>query len=483
MEEEMKKCPYCYESINLDAVVCRYCGRDLIDPDYEYKTVYFDRIESGMFFIPDQLRPGQIPPTDTEAKEHLWFDGGRKSVKEKLKDEFAQGWEVNGELTYDGIILRKNHYLAYNNEYVTSVSASFECQLKRRKETSDPETEYWATIENDPYNADAYYDLGSLLEGQDRYKEAEAVYRKWIQKMRNDPEAYYHLGRALSEQKKNKKAEAAFRKVIMLDKKHYRAYSQLGLLLMGQNKSKEAEICFTTAIKLNPKDALSFEFLGLLYNNQKKYKRAENVLTTAKRLDPKLLFTDYLIGVSYVGLNRKEEALRAFQKAIRKNPDDADAYNMVGALFDGKRMYKKAEKAFREAIDHDPANYLGYAGLANSLRMAGQLDEAISNFEKSHKMQPRMYTAISLAGIYKQQNKLKQVSKYVIIARKFLEPKDFYELVCLESISGNIEKAFRALVSAKKYKQLDKSWAWKDPDLAPLREDPRFVKIVGRKSK
>jgi hypothetical protein len=52
---------------------------------------------------------------------------------------------------------------------------------------------------------------------------------------------------------------------------------------------------------------------------------------------------------------------------------------------------------------------------------------------------------------------------------------------CLESLCKNPDLAFEHLQRAVKQEGFESAWAWKDPDLQWLRDDSRFVEIVGTK--
>jgi hypothetical protein len=62
-------------------------------------------------------------------------------------------------------------------------------------------------------------------------------------------------------------------------------------------------------------------------------------------------------------------------------------------------------------------------------------------------------------------------------ACQFLSGDDWYNRACMET--DNFDLAFEHLRQAAQRERFNPAWAWDDPDLQWIRDDPRFTKIVG----
>ena len=89
---------------------------------------------------------------------------------------------------------------------------------------------------------------------------------------------------------------------------------------------------------------------------------------------------------------------------------------------------------------------------------------------------------LTMAGFYKQLGDLTTLAKYATEARALIPPDDWYNLACLDSVCGNVDAALEHLRRAAEKEKFNREWAWRDPDLEWIRDDPRFGEIVGKSS-
>ena len=332
--------------------------------------------------------------------------------------------------------------------------------------------------------AEAYTNLGISLNNLKRYDEAEAAYRKAIELNPSLPEAYSNLGNLLSDLKRYEEAEAAYRKAIQLNPAYDKAYYNLGNLLDDLKRYDEAEAAFRKAIELNPSYAKAHANLGNLLSdeNLKRYVEAEAAYRKAIELNPLDATTYFNLGLLlHTNLKRYDEAEAAYRKAIELKPSDATAYSNLGILLRNLKRYDEAEAAYRQAIELNPAYVNAYNNLVFLLRLINRSKEAIPLLEKTIEINPQDFNPyLAIASIHKQLGKGFS-SDYTQKAHQLMPEDDWYNRTCLESVCDNFDLAFSYLQRAV---ELDKSlsaWAWDDPDLQWLRDNPRFTQIVGPK--
>ena len=147
------------------------------------------------------------------------------------------------------------------------------------------------------------------------------------------------------------------------------------------------------------------------------------------------------------------------------------------------KQFEEAEGAFRQAILKDPKYGDAYVGLGNLLRIQGRTEEALpllkkgieSDFEKRIN-----HNYLAIVSISKQLGEEIQ-PEYIEIARQSIAEDNWYNRACLESVCDNCDLAFEYLQEAVQKENFDPGWAWQDPDFQWIRNDPRFVEIVGPK--
>jgi Flp pilus assembly protein TadD len=177
----------------------------------------------------------------------------------------------------------------------------------------------------------------------------------------------------------------------------------------------ENEAAFRKAIELNPHSAITYYNLGVLLSQ-----------------DP----------------SRVSEAEAAYRKAIDLEPSNAQYVYRLGLLLhENLQRFEEAETAYRDAIELAPDEAFYYGGFISLLILESRRSEALV---LSMKMR-----AILNAS------------------------KNWYGLAALDAVLGNIEAAIGYLRQAASDADFNRQWARTDPDLAPLRNDPRFDEIVG----
>ena len=342
---------------------------------------------------------------------------------------------------------------------------------------------YTESIRLQPNIAAAHNNLGIILNELKRYDEAEAAYRKAIELNPSDDIAYVNLGLLLHKGlKRYDEAEIAYRKAVELNPSSDKAYSGFGLLLHeGLKRYSEAEGTYRKAIELNPSDDIAYNNLGNMLKSLKRYEEAEVAYRKSIELDPSDTTVYSNLAIFLQNMRRYVEAEAAYRKAIELNPSEPNTYYTLGNFLQKLKRYGEAEAAYSKAIELDPSFSAAYNGLVMLLRLKNRIEEAMPLLKKIIGINPKDFNPyLAIASINKKTGE--SVSKdYIEKARQLMPEDDWHNRACLESVCDNFDLALEHLSRAVEQDDLAPAWAWDDPDLQWIRDDPRFIEIAGPK--
>lgn len=198
--------------------------------------------------------------------------------------------------------------------------------------------------------------------------------------------AHYGKGLTLKRLRQYPEAVAAYSAAIRHNPSYTEAYIALGKTYGEMGKPDKAIETFQKAVKRDPTAAKAYYELGAVYLDLKKdYNKAAESFTKATQLDAQYDLAFYSLGVSLTELGRLDEAVIALETALSVSSKKkwADPHYRLAVVYNKNGDFGDAKKSAVEALTHKPNYYAAAYEAGKACKGLGQINEAISYFQKA----------------------------------------------------------------------------------------------------
>ncbi len=192
----------------------------------------------------------------------------------------------------------------------------------------------------------------------------------------------------------------------------------------------------------------------------KDYATTEGEFEAALRLSPKLFEAYYFYARTCMAQGKMEKAAQLFEQACLIRPDDYQSRLFLAQAYKSLKLVAGAEAAYQRAVENVERHVEGNPNDSRAYQLGAlalmELGERKKGLEWAHR-------AVSLDPH---------------------NPLLLYNISCFFSIAGELEDAIgylrRAVDGFAGIDPTIKDWAVNDPDLDPIKSDPRFKEILDR---
>ena len=308
--------------------------------------------------------------------------------------------------------------------------------LEREKQFNRALAMYRRVLRSQPNNPRAWANIGRLLLILNRYGEAQKAFATVKGFEKNDPSARFNVGVIFLEQKLPDDAIKEFRPLLanphFQDRAHY--YIALALEEKGDNRGALRE--YQLVGHESEQFILARLRMAYLQYQQGDKERSRQILEDLQKLAPdreEVYLTssyfyeeeglwDKAIGVLKQGLDKVErpaeiyfrlamiyekkreqnESIIYIKKVLEINPDNSDAQNFLGYTYAEQGVnLDEAERLILAALQAKPDNGQIIDSLGWVYYKKGQLDKALVELERAHRLMPQDGTVTEhLADVY-----------------------------------------------------------------------------------
>ena len=260
--------------------------------------------------------------------------------------------------------------------------------LQKQNKLEEAIEAYSKALAIKPDDADTHYNIGIVFHGLNKLEEAIEAYNKALAIKPDYAAAYYNMGIVFQKQIKLEEAIEAYNKAIAIKPDHADAYFNMGTALKDQGKFEEAIAFYNKALAIKPDYAAAYYNMGTILEVQNRMDEAIEAYNKALAIKLDYAEAHFHIGVVFHGLNKLEEAIEAYNKALAIKPDYADAYINMGIAFQKQDKQEEAIEAYNKALAIKPNYAKAYSDMGNALQKQNRLEEAIEAYSKALSIKP-----------------------------------------------------------------------------------------------
>ena len=232
-------------------------------------------------------------------------------------------------------------------------------------------------IEIDPEDEKRLATLALCYQHLKDFDAAIEAYNKALAIKPDYAEAFYNMGVILQEQGKLEETVEAYNKALAIKPDYADAYNNMGLVLQEQGKLEEAVEAYNKALAIKPDYADAYNNMGITLQDQGKLKEAVEAYNKALAIKPDNAEAYNNMGNALKDQCKLEEAIEAYNKALAIKPDNAEAYNNMGNALKDQGKLEEAIEAYNKALAIKP----DYAeAVENSQSLVVQLLPIIANY-------------------------------------------------------------------------------------------------------
>jgi predicted Zn-dependent protease len=230
-------------------------------------------------------------------------------------------------------------------------------QLYVQGKQTDKAIQTLSAIPDSKKQAFHYELMGAVYLQADRLEDAEAAFKKALEKDPNSPTPDAALAAQYIQSGRTNEGLQKLDDLIKKSPSNASAYGTKGILLETQGKTAEAQQCYSEAIRLDPDFFAAGNNLAyILAEEGRELDTALNLAQNARRRQPENPNIADTLGWVYYKRGNLVLARDQLQFAVSKEPDNPVLQYHLGMIYKENKQMKEAEAALKKAVS-SPQNF------------------------------------------------------------------------------------------------------------------------------